>query len=142
MKTIKYLFWLIVLGLIGTLVYQNQEYFMTGHALTLDLKVSTWNWTLPELQNVAYFGICFVLGVILVWIKSEITKYGLRKAIKTRDNEISGLKDQVNLLKTELEVFKHDPYIKNGLEKKAAEKEIPIAVNEDGQGDNTSGTTD
>ncbi|MBU2629691.1 MAG: hypothetical protein KKE61_13820 [Proteobacteria bacterium] len=65
MKTIKILLWLIILGLLSTLVYQNLAYFMTTVALTLDLKVSSWHWTIPELQNIAFFGICFFLGLLL-----------------------------------------------------------------------------
>jgi len=118
MKKIKYFLWLIVLGLLGILIYQNLDYFMTPIALKLDLKVADWNWTIPQLQNIAYFGICFFLGLILVSIKGFFVKLRLKKEIKTRDLELTSLKEQVNLLKTELEVFQHDPYIKNEIKEK------------------------
>ena len=118
MKTIKYLLWLIILGLLGTLIYQNIDYFMTTIALKFDLKVASWNWTIPELQNIAFFGICFLLGVILVGVNGFFVKFGLKKEIKTKDAAIASLKGQINTLKTELEVFQHDPYIKKELEEK------------------------
>ena len=118
MKTIKYLLWLIILGLLGTLIYQNIDYFMTTIALKFDLKVASWNWTIPELQNIAFFGICFLLGVILVGVNGFFVKFGLKKEIKIKDAAIASLKGQINTLKTELEVFQHDPYIKKELEKK------------------------
>ncbi len=119
MKTIKVLFWLIILGLLGTLIYQNLDYFMTKVALDLDLKISNWSWTIPELQNIAYFGICFLLGIFLSGVKGMITKYRLKKELKVQNATIDTLKEEVNTLKTELEVFKHDPYIKSQLEDKS-----------------------
>lgn len=115
MKTIKRLFWLIVLALLGLLIYQNHDYFLTTVRLTLDLEVASLKWAIPELQNIAYFGICFVLGLLLAGIKGLFAKMGLKGQIKIRDNEIHALKEQVNTLKLELDVFKHDPYIKNRL---------------------------
>ncbi len=125
MKTIKIIFWLIILGLLGTLIYQNSDYFMTKIALDLDLKITNWNWTIPELQNVVYFGICFLLGIILSGSKGLLTKYRLNKKIKAQNASIDSLKAEVNTLKTELEVFKHDPYIKPQL-KEQSSSELPI----------------
>jgi len=118
MKTIKYLLWIIVLGFLGIFIYQNLDYFMTTIALQLDLKVASWNWTMPEIQNIAFLGICFLLGLSLAGIKGLVVKFGLKKEIKTKNAAIASLKEQVNTLRTELEVFQHDPYIKNELEEK------------------------
>ncbi|MCP3875627.1 MAG: hypothetical protein GY699_21040 [Desulfobacteraceae bacterium] len=118
MKIIKTLFLLIILGLLGTLIYQNLEYFMTTVALNLDLKFNSWAWTVPELQNIAYFGICFLLGLFLAGGKGLLSKFKLKKQIKIKDAAIASLNDQVNTLKTKLEVFQHDPYIKKDIEEK------------------------
>lgn len=140
MKTIKYLFWLIILILLGTLIYQNLEYFMTTEALTLDLKVASWHWTLPELQNIAFFGICFLLGLFLAGIKGLFVKYRLNKEIKAKDATVTTLKDEVNTLRTELEVFQHDPYIKKDLEQKKVDPPMPADSLESSQ--NESETPD
>jgi len=121
MKKIKYLLWLIILGLFGVLIYQNLEYFMTTQALKFDLKVASWNWTIPEIQNIAYFGICFLLGLILAYGKGFMIKLRLNKLIKTKDAVITSLNKQISTLKTDLEVFQHDPYIKKELEEKISE---------------------
>ena len=136
MKKIKYLLWLIILGLFGILIYQNLDYFMTTVALKFDLKVASWNWTIPELQNIAYFGIFFLLGLILAGIKGFMVKLRLKKEIKTKDAAIASFKKQVNTLKTELEVFQHDPYIKKAREKKTI-SELPIP--EQPENDNEKG---
>ncbi len=140
MKLIKYLFWLIILGLLGTLIYQNLEYFMTTVVLNIDLKVKDLAWSIPELQNVAYFGICFLLGLILAGGKGLLTKLRLKREIKTKDAEISALKKQVNELKMKLEVFQHDPYIKKELEKKPlAEEPEPEQSEQTEQPENEEG---
>lgn len=118
MKTIKFLFWVIILALLGTLVYQNQAYFMTTTVLTLDLRVTGWNWTIPPIQNIAYFGICFLLGLILAGIKGLFVSFGLKKQIKNGNKTIDGLQKEIGSLKTDLDVFKHDPYIKKEIENK------------------------
>ena len=138
MKKIKILLWLIIFGLLGTLIYQNLDYFMTTVALKFDLKVASWNWTIPELQNIAYFGICFFLGFILIGTRGFVANFKLKKDIKTKDITITSLKEQVNTLKTELEVFQHDPYIKKQLE----EKTVADPPENDNEKDNKSDTAD
>ncbi|MBU8849153.1 MAG: hypothetical protein KOO64_06385 [Desulfobacterales bacterium] len=125
MKKIKYFLWLIIAGLLGILIYQNLDYFMTTSALKFDLKVGSWSWTIPELQNIVYFGICFLLGLIIAGVKGFVVKFRLNKEIKTKDAAIASFKEQVNTLKTELEVFQHDPYIKKELEEKTV-VELPV----------------
>lgn len=126
MKKIKLLVWLIILGLLGTLIYQNSEYFMTSVSLNFDLKIASWSWTIPELQNIAYFGICFLLGLIMAGLKGFVVSFKLSKEIKTKEAALTSLKEQVNTLKTELEVFQHDPYIKKQLEEKPiTEQPVP-----------------
>lgn len=118
MKPIKYLFWMIILALLGTLIYQNQAYFMTPAPLGLDLKITGWSWTIPPILNIAYFGICFLLGLILAGIKSLFVYLGLKKQIRNNNKTITGLQKEIDTLKTELHVFKHDPYIKKEIENK------------------------
>ena len=143
MKKIKYLLWLIILGLLGILIYQNLDYFMTTRALKFDLKIASWNWTMPELQNIAYFGICFLLGLILVGIKGFVVKLRLKKEIKTKDATVASLKEQVNTLKTELEVFQHDPYIKKELEEKTiVDLPVPSQPENDNEKGDKSGAAD
>jgi len=119
MKTIKFLFWLIILALLGTLIYQNQEYFMAPTPLTLNLQVAGWAWAIPPIQNIAYFGICFLLGLIFAGIKGLLAIFGLKKQIKNGNKTIAGLQKEIDSIKTELNVFKHDPYIKKEIENKA-----------------------
>ena len=123
MKKIKYFLWLIILIALGILIYQNSDYFMAATALKFDLKISSWNWTIPQLQNIAFFAICFFLGFILAGIKWMMLNFKFKNEIKTKDALIVSLKEQLNTFKAELEVFQHDPYIKKDLEEKAQNSE-------------------
>ena len=123
MKKIKYFLWLIVLAALGILIYQNLDYFMAKQALKFDLKISSWNWTIPELQNIAFFAICFFLGFILAGIKWMILHFKFKNAFKTKDATIASFKEQLSTLKAELEVSKHNPYMKKNLEEKAQDTE-------------------
>ena len=123
MKKIKYFLWLIVLIALGILIYQNLDYFMAATALKFDLKIASWNWTTPELQNISLFAICFFLGFIFPGIKWMMLKFKFKNAFKTKDALIVSLKEQLNTFKAELEVFQHDPYIKKDLEEKEQNSE-------------------
>ncbi len=96
---------------------------MAATALKFDLKISSWNWTIPELQNIAFFAICFFLGFVLAGIKWIKLNFKFKNEIKAKDASIASLKEQLNTFKAKLEVFQHDPYIKKDLEEKEQNSE-------------------
>ena len=130
MKIVKYLFLLIILGLLGTLIYQNLDYFMTTAGLHLDLKISTWHWSAPELTNIAYWGICLGLGLLITGIKGMFTGFRLGREIKEKDAAITTLKAEINALKVKLDVFTHDPYIKKEPPQLSSEPDTLAAASE------------
>ncbi len=131
MKKIKYFLWLIILIAFGVLFYQNYDYFMTANALKFDLKISSWNWTIPELQNIVFFAICFFSGFIITGIKLLTGNFKFKREMKTKDIAISSLKEQLNILNAELDVFKHDPYIKKDIEQKILNSDSDTDKNKD-----------
>ena len=131
MKTIKTLFLLIILGLLSTLIYQNLDYFMAPTVLHIDFKVSTWQWTTPALPLIAYWGICFGLGLLITGMKGLFTAFRLGREIKNQDNRVDTLKQEIHDLKMKLDVFVHDPYIKKDMENHSVETETAqVAVSE------------
>lgn len=115
---IKTLLLLIALSLVGAVIYQNLDYFMTRNTLTIHIEKLNWTWTTPALENVLYIGICFLAGLFLSGMKGLLVKLHLNRIIKTKEAEIRALEEKNKALKTELDVFQHDPYIKKGLENK------------------------
>ncbi len=138
MKTIKFLFMLIILGLLGLLIYQNIDYFNTTWSLALDLRFNQWHWTAPPLPNWAFWGICFGLGLLITGLKGLVTAFGLGREIKKKDAEITELTSRNRDLQARLDVFIHDPYIKKGLSEKKSEKQPPSAGPSDEYGDKHS----
>jgi len=100
MKKVKYFLWLIILIAFVILIYQNIDYFMAVQALKFDLKVFSWNWTIPEIQNIAFFAICFLTGFILAGIKWLMANLKFKKEIKAQNLTIDSLKEQLNSLKS------------------------------------------
>ncbi len=125
MKTIKFLFLLIIIGLLALLIYQNIDYFTTARSLTLDLKINQWQWASPALPNWAFWGMCFGLGLVITGIKGLVTAYGLGREIKNKDARIAELKTRNTELKNRLDVFIHDPYIKKGLSEANSGEKVP-----------------
>jgi hypothetical protein len=118
MKTIKTLFWVIILAVLGILIYQNQDYFLATQSLTFDIKVYKWDlvhWVIPEIPNVAYFGICFSLSLILVGLKWIVTNFKANRKIKSLNSSINSKDEKIKSLENELHVFKNDPYLKKSI---------------------------
>ncbi len=123
MKTIKIIFLLIILGLLGIIGYQNQDYFLSATALHINLNLLSlhYSYTAKALPNIAYWGSCFGLGLLLVGIRGLFTAFRLGREVREKDARIEGLKGEVTNLKSRLDVFIHDPYIKNKIDADAAD---------------------
>lgn len=114
MKTIKYLFLLFIIIFLTYLVYENQDFFMEKTSLTMNLKYK--ELVIPEIQNLAYFGVILFLGLFTVSVSAFVQRCRLKKQIKDRDTKIESLSSHIKELEIELDFFKSDPYIKSGLE--------------------------
>ena len=126
MKVIKILLLLIILGLLATLGIQNQDYFLTRTDLNLHL--FSLHYTTHTLANWAYWGICFGLGLLITGMRGLFTAFRLGREIKAKDAKITDLNTRIKTLKSELEIFTRDPYIKKATDKKAAGKEETVTA--------------
>ena len=112
MKKIKISLFFIILIFLGLIIYQNNEYFLDTHSLLIDLKLQNWQWNLPYVMNIGYFGIFFGLGFLFAGYLWIFSAFKSRKIIKLLNRDINSYHDQVVSLKTELDKFNNDPYIK------------------------------
>jgi len=110
MKKVKLFLFLIVVIFVGLIIYQNREFFLTKQALSLSLGVETWQWTAPGVENVYYWGGCFVIGLILTGWMGLMSKLKLSRKNKSLNKTIDSHIETISSLKTELEAFKNDPY--------------------------------
>ncbi|MCP3901895.1 MAG: LapA family protein [Desulfobacteraceae bacterium] len=115
MKKIKLGLFFIIIVCSVMIVSQNWEYFSTTYSLLLniDLKFASWQWALPELKNIGYFGIFFCLGFLITGYMGVSSKFKSRKIVRRLNQEINSYHEQVESLKTELDKFNSDPYINN-----------------------------
>ncbi len=112
MKKIKLFLGLIVLALIGTVIYQNWAFFSEEPALNLDLFLKSWHWTTSGINNIAYWGGCFVIGLLISGFLGIVSKLKSKKTIKALNSTIESHLKMISSLKNELEAFRNDPYKK------------------------------
>lgn len=129
---LKLVLLIVVIGLLSLLVFENQEYFLAVQAFTVDLKIhESLNWTIPGVPNLAFWGICFFIGLFLAGYKALSIRFRLNKQLRQKETMIRTLKDELNAIKTELDVFKHDPYIKPVYQSVITDEETQQPQNEE-----------
>ncbi len=111
MRKIKFTLGLLVIILVSLVIYQNRAYFFAKQALTFILVPEKFQWTLPAVENVAYFGICLAIGILIVGYLGLVSKLRTMKTIKQHNKTILSQTDTIESLKAELENFKHDQSI-------------------------------
>ena len=114
---------LVFVGLLGFLIYANTAYFMEPVSFDLSFK-HYFSYTVPPVPNVACFGICLLIGLLLAWLHGLAGKFDLKRRIRELDSRMDALTSANQDLQTELDVFTHDPYIKQGLADKAAAESV------------------
>ncbi|MCP4022672.1 MAG: hypothetical protein GY729_12585 [Desulfobacteraceae bacterium] len=131
MKTVKWAFWVIVLVALALLIYQNQGFFLAKQSLNYDLKISNWNWATPEIQNVGYWGICFLIGYLLAGFKWMVTRFKANKAFKGLNASLNAKNEKIDDLINELNFYKNDPYMKKVKASAGALKTTDAPVSEE-----------
>lgn len=130
MKIFKIILFIIFLVVLATFGIQNQGYFLAITALHIDFKIASLHYTVMDLPNWAYWGLCLVLGLLITGIRGLITAVRLKRQVRTRDERIESLKGEINSLQTRLDIFIHDPYIKKHLEEEARKDQEQAATEE------------
>jgi cell division protein FtsL len=105
MKKATLIIWVIILGFIALVIFQNQTFFLAKNTLRLNLGISE-EYLSPELPNAVIFLIFFFCGVIIEYLFSVSTRFKAKRTIKKLNtniaahiNELSELKREVNTLK-------------------------------------------
>lgn len=115
MKKIKLFLGFIILVFAGLIIYQNREYFFAMQTLSLNLGVDTWHWTTPGIQNIFYYAIFFVIGILVAGFYGLSLKLRSNRTIKALNATIDSHLDKIAVLKKDLEKFRNDPYNRQGI---------------------------
>lgn len=127
MKKVKIAFWIILIGFLGLLFYQNQDYFLSKHILRLDL-MST-NYQTPELPNAVFLIGFLVIGLLIAYIFSLIDRFKANKTAKFQQSTIDSQQSAIGEMQKEVQKLKEaretsqEPEPVTGLEAEPAETE-------------------
>ncbi len=86
MKKFKLLLWLLVLGLIALVVYQNLDFLKDQHTLTLNLGIRQFSMELN--LGVMLVGV-FIAGFLIAYFFSLTHRFKSRKTIRKLNEELA-----------------------------------------------------
>lgn len=107
MKKLKYMFWLILIGFLGVLVYQNMAFFSGLHSLQINL--GFYENRTPELATGAIIALFVGLSVLLMmmlYFASRFESYRAKKTIKELKAGMEESADTISKLTAEVEMLK------------------------------------
>lgn len=109
MNKMKLVIWLIILGLIGLAVYQNQEHFLgSSQSLRLNLGILP-EYRSPELPLVVFYVVFFVFGLLVDFGFGLPEKLRKRRALKQLSTVADERENQLNALRVEIARLKGEP---------------------------------
>jgi uncharacterized integral membrane protein len=76
----KMILWVMALGVLGLIMTQNWEFYMSQQALNLDLYYTRIH--LPELPVAVLFLFVFVFGVLISSLSFTIDRFAIRRQVK------------------------------------------------------------
>lgn len=109
MNKMKLIIWLLVLGLMGLVIYQNEGHFLnTEQSLRLNLGVVP-EYHSPQLPMVFFHLIFFLYGLIVAYLFGLPERFRNRKAIKHLTAADAQREKAMTELNTELARIKGEP---------------------------------
>ena len=105
MKKATLIVWVIILGFIALVIFQNQTFFMSPNSLRLNLGVVD-EYHTPELPNAVVFIFFFLSGIVIAYLFSLSTRFKARRTTKKLNAAIISHQEKAAELKRELETLK------------------------------------
>lgn len=103
MKKIKTILWVLLIGLIVLVVFQNQAYFLLKQHLLVNFYFAQYQ--TPDMVNGIYLLISFTLGLLIAYFINFADRMRLRKTIKKLNATISAKSNDLTALKGELDAL-------------------------------------
>jgi len=109
MKKVKLIIWLLILGFMGLVIYQNEGYFLnTEQSLRLNLGVVP-EYHSPQLPMVFFYLVFFLYGLIVAYLFGLPERFRNRKSIKRLTVADTQREKAMTELNTELARIKGEP---------------------------------
>lgn len=118
MKKLKILIWLIIIGLLGMVMYQNRDFFLLKHSFGINL-VST-QYRSPALPAALLFIGFFLFGWLVAYLSSLADRFRagktikrLQQTIRSQQNDIDAMKKDVAALKPQIDSTEEKPAVQS-----------------------------
>ena len=123
MGNLKTGLWIVIVGFVVLLFFQNQEVFLAKRTLRMDLLFA--NYQSPALPDVLLFICTFIIGYLISYFVNLSSRFKFKKLIKqlhstldAQQKELTGLKSEIDGLKAasveqdkETEISLEPPFI-------------------------------
>ncbi|MFW6011305.1 MAG: LapA family protein, partial [Desulfosalsimonas sp.] len=87
MKKLKYMLWLVVIGLVALVVYQNGEFFTVKRSIGINLYFFEYH--SPELPTGIYYLAVFLIGFLVSYFFTLPHKFRSRRTIRQLNKKIA-----------------------------------------------------
>jgi uncharacterized integral membrane protein len=102
MRKSKLIVWLLILGFLAVVIYQNEDHFLnTAQSLRLNLKVFP-EYVSPVLPLAVFHLLFFAFGLAVAFAFSSLNRFRLRRAFKRLNATVDAQQAEIQALKTEL----------------------------------------
>ncbi len=101
MKKFKLVLWIIILAFLGLFLYQNKDFFMSKHILSLKIPFFQ-QYYFPEAPNAVLFLAFLLFGLLIAYFFSLLERFKANKTIKNLSATVDSNLEMISSLKSEL----------------------------------------
>jgi uncharacterized integral membrane protein len=103
-KRFKIGIWVIIIGILVLIFFQNQTFFLARQSFGLNLYFK--KYLLPEVVNIFLFFICFLAGLLFAAYFLFFDRFKQKKINRTLNTTINTHLDKISSLEKEIETLK------------------------------------
>ena len=104
MKKATLVIWVIIIGFLALVIFQNQTFFLAKNAFHLNFGIK--EYPIPELYNAVVMLFFFCFGLILAYLFNFSVRFKAKRAIKKLNTTIAAHINEMAELKLEIDTLK------------------------------------
>ena len=104
MGNLKTGLWIVIVGFVVLLFFQNQEVFLAKRTLRMDLLFA--NYQSPALPDVLLFICTFIIGYLISYFVNLSSRFKFKKLIKQLNSTLDAQQKELTSLKSEIDGLK------------------------------------
>lgn len=104
MKKVKIALWVIIIGFVALVMYQNKAFFTARNSFDINLYFTQYH--TPAIQNAILLLVFFATGLLIAYFFSLFGKFKASKTIKELKAALNASMNQMTILKQEVEALK------------------------------------